>query len=70
MTAILKASEFLRWPQMVSNIKFDCTFEICNVHNPFIHVHIAYNSLFGGPWHHGSLKTASMTSEVKYYLWL
>ena len=54
---------------MISDIKFDLTFEICNDDYPGIHVHTAYNSLFGGLWGHGSLLTASMTSKVKYYLW-
>ena len=39
-----------------------------DLHYLGIYVHIASNSHFGGLWGHGSLKTASMASDVKFEL--
>ena len=49
--------------------KFDIKFEISNLKNPIIHMHIAPSNQYGGLRGHGSLKTASeAASDVKFEL--
>ena len=49
--------------------KFDIKFEISNLKNPIIHMHIAPRNQYGGLRGHGSLKTASeAASDVKFEL--
>ena len=47
---------------MAPNFKFALRIEIRNLNYPGIHVHVAYNSHFGGFSGHGGLQ---MTSQVK-----
>ena len=47
--------------------KFDIKFEISNLKNPIIHMHIAPRNQYGDLRGHGSLKTASeAASDVKF----
>ena len=49
--------------------KFYIKFEISNLKNPIIHMHIAPSNQYGGLRGHGSLKTASeAASDVKFEL--
>ena len=60
------------WSQRATRLeeaKFDIKFEISNLNNPIIHMHIAPRNQYGDLRGHGSLKTASeAASDVKFEL--
>ena len=48
-------------------MRSDLRIELNDLNYPDIHVHVAYNSHFGGPWGHGGLQKPSevmVTSQV------
>ena len=49
---------------MASEIRSDLGIELSDLSYPDIHVHVAYNNHFGGPWSHGGLQMASEVVEI------
>ena len=56
---------------MASEARSDLGIELSDLNYPYIHVHVAYNRHFGGPYSHCDLQTASevmVTSEATFEL--